>query len=163
MTMTMIRGRWVLASLLAVALVAFAPLSVVQANDAALAEIDHIVHEWEDGDLTAEEALEEIDHIIHELPAAERVGVLAEIDHIVHEWEDGDLTAEEAMEMIEELVHAALAHGGDDHDAAPGPAASGNAGLMSTGAGSMLLLGLVALTGAVLVGARATVGRVRVR
>ncbi len=155
--------RRLLAAVSVVALVGAAPAGFAMANgDEALDAIDHVVHEWDDGDITAEVAMEEIDHIIHDLSAAERTGVLAEIDDIVHAWEDGDMTAEAAMEAIDDLVHAA---GHDDHDdehaddehaddEAAGPAKVGSAGLVGAGSQTNLLLVLggaglmVALLGA---------------
>jgi ABC-type Zn uptake system ZnuABC Zn-binding protein ZnuA len=88
-----------------------------EAFEAFLAELDHIVHEWEDGDITAEAAMEAIEDLLHDYlhehgyehgDHAEESAIdafLAELDHIVHEWEDGDITADVAMEEIEELVH----------------------------------------------------------
>jgi ABC-type Zn uptake system ZnuABC Zn-binding protein ZnuA len=66
-------------------------------------EIDYIIHEWEDGDLTADEALEEIEDLIHDFP--NKNALIERIDYLIHEWEDGDLTADEAMEQIEDAIH----------------------------------------------------------
>lgn len=81
------------------------PIGEGDPADEALSEIDHLVHEWEDGDLTAEEALERIDAVIHDLPGEAMTDTLRAIDDLVHDWEDGDLTAEEALERIDELLH----------------------------------------------------------
>ncbi len=74
-----------------------------------LEEIEHIIHEWEDGGITAEEALEAIEELMHDYHHQDHI--LHEIEHIIHEWEDGDITAEDAMEAIDELMHH-----NEDHD-----------------------------------------------
>jgi len=85
-------------------------------------DIDHYIHEWEDGDLSAEEALEAIDDLVHHFFADHEhdcdhddEALIKEIDHYIHEWEDGDLSAEEAMEAIEDLVHHFFADHENDH------------------------------------------------
>ncbi|MFH5881733.1 MAG: metal ABC transporter solute-binding protein, Zn/Mn family [Candidatus Izemoplasmataceae bacterium] len=92
-----------------------------EAFEAFLYELDHIIHEWEDGDITAEAAMEEIEGLVHAfmsdstiIPAIETF--IAALDHIVHEWEDGDITAEAAMEEIEDLVHAFMQEEDHPHD-----------------------------------------------
>jgi polyhydroxyalkanoate synthesis regulator phasin len=148
------RLRQLFAAGVAVIVLAATPMAMASANgdaEAALHEIDEIIHDWEDGHLTAEEALEFIDDIIHDLPASARTGVLAEIDHIVHEWEDGDLTAEEALQMIDALVHGHAGHD-DDHDDHPAPAAAGNAGLVQSAGSSTLLAGGIVLAALLLIG-----------
>lgn len=42
------------------------PIGADDPAEEALREVDHIVHEWEDGELTAEEALERIDDLLHD-------------------------------------------------------------------------------------------------
>lgn len=74
-----------------------------------LEDIEHIIHEWEDGDITLEEALEEIEQLIHSFHHSSHI--IEEIDHIIHEWEDGEITAQQAMHAIEEIIH----HAGDHH------------------------------------------------
>ncbi|MDG6220002.1 MAG: metal ABC transporter substrate-binding protein, partial [Candidatus Thermoplasmatota archaeon] len=85
-----------------------------------LHEIDLILHGWEDGDMTAEEALGAIEGLIHEYMEHsqdesdhenvdehdheyEANELMEEIDLILHGWEDGDMTAEEALGAIEGL------------------------------------------------------------
>ncbi len=77
-------------------------------------DIDHIIHEWEDGHMTAEDALEAIDDLIHqhEEDDHEQEHLIEDIDHIIHEWEYGNVTAEGAMEAIEDLIHQ---HEEDEH------------------------------------------------
>jgi zinc transport system substrate-binding protein len=78
-------------------------------------EIDYIIHEWEDGDLTADEALEEIEDLIHDFP--NKNALIERIDYLIHEWEDGDLSADEAMEQIEDAIHDYENHDEDnEHD-----------------------------------------------
>ena len=87
-------------------------------------EIDHIIHEWEDGDITAEDAMNEIEDLIHDHLEHESEDeheheldhLLEKLDRIIHEWEEGDITAEDALEEIEDLIHEYLEHEeGDDH------------------------------------------------
>jgi len=104
---------------LAVALVGLWPVAAVHAQMTGLPAVDAVVHEWDEGKLSAEAAMKEIDAIIHAIPAAQRTGVLLQVDHVIHEWDDAKLTAEAAMKEIEELVHG---HGGAHAPQAPAAA-----------------------------------------
>ena len=92
-----------------------------------LHSIDHIIHEWEEGEITAEEAMEEIEELVHiylEHHHEEEKDyghnhecVIEDIDHVIHEWEDGNITAEEALEALEALIHEyEEEHAHSDHD-----------------------------------------------
>ena len=91
-----------------------------------LHEADDILHEWEDGDMTAEEAMEAIEELIHRYAEQEHDQLdhdhddehtIEEIEHIIHGWKDGNMTAEEAMEAMEELIHEYKEHAHEhDHD-----------------------------------------------
>ncbi len=81
-------------------------------------DIEHIIHEWEDGDMTAESAMKAIEELIHDPEEHDGEHVIEETDHIIHEWENGNMTAEEAMEAIEGLIHHREDHhheGDDPH------------------------------------------------
>jgi hypothetical protein len=136
--------RSLLAGALALAFLAAVPFSVAHADAAHEAEeaIDEIVHLWEDGLISAEDALEAIEDLIHDVPASERTGILLDIDDVVHHWEDGDISAEDAMEQIEAIIHG-RGHGDGDADATPAAAATGSAGLLGTSTNPMLALGLL--------------------
>lgn len=71
----------------------------------AIDQIDYLVHEVEDGDMTAEQVLEKIDEVIHDLSSDDRNDTIRAIDGVVHDFEDGDTLSEEAIEEIEELLH----------------------------------------------------------
>ncbi len=78
-----------------------------------LDDIDNIIHEWEHGHMTAEEALEAIKDLMHDHDDYHHDDILDDIDNIIHEWEHGHMTAEEAMEAIKDLMHD---HDDHDHD-----------------------------------------------
>jgi hypothetical protein len=141
--------RSLLAGALALAFLAAVPFSVAHADAAHEAEeaIDEIVHLWEDGLISAEDALEAIEDLIHDVPASERTGILLDIDDVVHHWEDGDISAEDAMEQIEAIIHGRAhgdGHGHGDADASPTAAATGSAGLLGTSSSPVLALGMLA-------------------
>ena len=99
-------------------------------------KIDHVVHEWEDGDILADDAMDAIEELLHEYLEHghdhehdekdehghdhddELEHLIEKIDYLVHEWEDGDILADDAMDEIEELLHEYLEHEHDDdgHD-----------------------------------------------
>ena len=124
--------------------------------------IDDVVHHWQDGELTAEEALEEIEELLHSIPASQRSPILAAIDEVVHHAEDGDIEPKAAMELIEAIIHGA---GGVSHagPANPTPAVTGTAGLLATSPATGLAT-LVALTAmAIVLGAGRVLTRVPAR
>lgn len=99
-------------------------------------KIDHIIHEWEDNDITSDEAMHEIEELIHEFLEHEHNDnneekhdlnhehedehheeeLIKSLDYIIHEWEDNDIFSDEAMHEIEELVHNLLKHENGHHD-----------------------------------------------
>lgn len=122
----------------------------------ALGTIDELAHQWEDGEVSAEDALELIEEIIHGVPASQRTGVLLDIDDVVHHWEDGDLTAEAAMEQLAGVLHGD-GHDHDEAEAVPSPATTGGASPAEIGTSVPLSLGLLVLT-AFIVGAARLLG-----
>jgi len=153
---------FLVAAIAAVSLAVLPAIASAQTAAEVLDAVDEIVHHWQDGDLTAEEALEEIEELIHGIPASQRTPILTAIDEVVHHWEDGDIEAEAAMEQIEAIVHGA---GGASHagPAGPTPAVTGSAGLLtaSTSTGLATLVALTAM--AIVLGAGRALTRVPAR
>jgi zinc transport system substrate-binding protein len=89
-------------------------------DEELIKEIDHIIHEWEENDISSDEAMHEIEELVHKFlkhePNEEHEDehhdeeLIKEIDHIIHEWEENDISSDEAMHEIEELVHKFLKH-----------------------------------------------------
>ena len=76
-----------------------------------LEELSDILHEVEDGHITAEQGLEEIEEL---LEGMDHHGEQEEAVHeIVHQFEDGQIDAEKAIEEIEHIAEGEDMH--DDH------------------------------------------------
>ncbi len=140
----MIKTRTFLAAAITVISLAVLPaIANAQTADEVLDAVDDIVHHWQDGQVSAEEALEQIEELLHSIGASARTEILAAIDDVVHHAEDGEIEPEAAMVQIEEIVHGA---GGAGH-ADPTPATTGNADLLtaSPATGIATILGLAVL------------------
>ncbi|MDA0815353.1 MAG: hypothetical protein O2924_02110 [Chloroflexi bacterium] len=148
--------RRLVAGVVALALLLAAAMPTAHAQTpatVALSTIDELAHQWEGGEVSAEDALELIEEIIHGVPASQRTGVLLDIDDVVHHWEDGNLTAEAAMEQLAGMLHGD-GHDHDEAEAVPSPATTGGAGLTESGTSAPLSLGLLVLTAFIVGSAR---------
>ena len=76
-----------------------------------LEELRHVLHEVEDGHITAEQGLEEIEEL---LAGMDHHGEQEESVHeIIHQFEDGQIDAAKAIEEIEHVAEGEEGH--DDH------------------------------------------------
>ena len=64
-------------------------------------ELIKIIHEVEDGHLTAESAIESIEQVIEQHHGDE---LAEEVEHLIHEVEEGAISPEDAVQQMEELL-----------------------------------------------------------
>ncbi len=73
-------------------------------------ELKEIIHEVEEGHLTAESAIESMEQVIEQHHGEE---LAEEIEHLIHEVEEGAISPEDAVEQIEQLLGG---HEGEEHE-----------------------------------------------
>ena len=78
-------------------------------------EIEHVIEEFEAGEITQSQSIEEIEEILseHEGDGHGHEGAIEDIEHLIHEIEDGHIDGAEGLEEIHHLVSGEDVH--DDH------------------------------------------------
>jgi len=78
-------------------------------------EIEHVMEEFEAGEITQSQSIEEIEEILseHEGDGHGHEGAIEDIEHLIHEIEDGHIDGAEGLEEIHHLVSGEDVH--DDH------------------------------------------------
>ncbi len=78
-------------------------------------EIEHVIEEFEAGEITQSQSIEEIEEILseHKGDGHGHEGEIEDIEHLIYEIEDGHIDGAEGLEEIHHLISGEDAH--DDH------------------------------------------------
>ena len=93
-------------------------------------EIEHVIEEFEAGEITQSQSIEEIEEILseHEGDGHGHEGAIEDIEHLIHEIEDGHIDGAEGLEEIHHLVSGEDVH--DDHSKEDGHDEHGEEGVI---------------------------------
>ena len=93
-------------------------------------EIEHVIEEFEAGEITQSQSIEEIEEILseHEGDGHGHEGAIEDIEHLIHEIEDGHIDGAEGLEEIHHLVSGEDVH--DDHSKEDGHDEHGEEGVL---------------------------------